>query len=85
MKVVFEGQSNLSADQEGEYYFYHGDTTWYLNDFMAVRNPKDNFGYQAATHISNTGRGTCLRRHPPIQGTREGKRGTIPHSPLRAP
>jgi hypothetical protein len=55
MKVVFEGQSNLSADQEGEYYFYHGDTTWYLNDFMAVRNPKDNFGYQAATHISNTG------------------------------
>jgi hypothetical protein len=55
MKIVFEGQSHISTDQEGEPYFYHGETTWYLNEFVAFKNPKDNFGYQAGTHISNTG------------------------------
>jgi hypothetical protein len=55
MKIIFENQSNLSIDQEGEHYFNHGDTTWYLQDFTAIKHPAECFGYQASTHISNTG------------------------------
>ena len=37
MKIVFEGQSHISTDQEGEPYFYHGEITWYLNEFVVFK------------------------------------------------
>jgi hypothetical protein len=54
MNVVFKGQATIYADQEGNHYFHHGETTWYLEDFMKS-DPKNNLGYSAGTHISNTG------------------------------
>lgn len=54
MNVVFKSQATIYADQEGNHYFFHGGTTWYLEDFVKI-NPKNNLGYSAGTHISNTG------------------------------
>jgi hypothetical protein len=54
MKILIEEQATLFYDQEGHPYFHHGETTWYLEDFLRI-DPKHNFGYYAGTHISNTG------------------------------
>lgn len=63
MKVIDKGGSHIHTDQEGDAYFYVGDTTYYLSEFMAPLrrfkhyNAEGEFGegYDAVASISNVG------------------------------
>jgi len=52
MKVIDKGGSHLLADQEGDYYFWIGETVYYLTEFVKTLGNKD---YDGVAHISNTG------------------------------
>jgi hypothetical protein len=51
MKVINKGDSPIHIDQEGDAYFYVGDTVYYINEFMIVKDGK----HDAIASISNTG------------------------------
>lgn len=52
MKVIDAGGSHILADQEGDYYFWIGETVYYLTEFVKTLGNKD---YDGVAHISNTG------------------------------
>ena len=52
MKVIDKGGSYILADQEGDHYFWIGETVYYLHEFVKTLGNKD---YDGVAHISNTG------------------------------
>ena len=37
MKLIDSGGAHINPDQEGDFYFHIGDTVYYLNDFVKIR------------------------------------------------
>lgn len=63
MKIIDSGGSHILADQEGDHYFWIGETVYYLTEFVAplrrfkYYNAEGEFGegYDGVASISNVG------------------------------
>lgn len=54
MKLIDSGGAHVNLDQEGDAYFHLGNTVYYLNDFIKIRQVRGIKG-DGVTHLSNTG------------------------------
>lgn len=51
MVIVEQETTSISFDQEGDPYFMVGEITYYLNEFIKVKDGE----FDGVTHITNTG------------------------------
>lgn len=54
MKLIDSGGAHVNLDQEGDPYFHLGNTVYYLNDFIQIKQVRGIKG-DGVTHLSNTG------------------------------
>jgi len=52
MKIIETDIAPIVADQEGDHYFFVGETVYYLNEFMKTL---DNRDFDGVAHITNQG------------------------------
>lgn len=52
MKIIDEGGSHILADQEGDFYFWIGETIYYLNQFVKTLGNRD---FDGVAHLTNHG------------------------------
>lgn len=54
MVLVEQETANISFDMEGDPYFMVGETTYYLSEFIKIKQVRGVKG-DGVTHITNTG------------------------------
>jgi len=52
MKIIDTDFAPILADQEGDHYFWIGETVYYLNEFVKTLGNRD---FDGVAHITNTG------------------------------
>jgi len=52
MKVIETNTAPIVEDQEGDHYFFVGETVYYLNEFMKTLGNRD---FDGVAHITNQG------------------------------
>mgnify|MGYP005996834465 FL=1 len=52
MKIIETDIAPIVADQEGDHYFFVGETVYYLNEFMKTLGNRD---FDGVAHITNQG------------------------------
>ena len=52
MKVIETSTAPIVVDQEGDHYFFVGETVYYLNEFMKTLGNRD---FDGVAHITNQG------------------------------